>query len=131
MVNGTAARLPCASEPALAHANAPTALEQQIGAAVAAGVEALAMAISDCAAEGAMSSFTRAWGGAMLGRVAEMQLGYFGQVDFAVIAVREGRRALLDPGRVIPVHPAAVDELVGHVITIADKIVATERTLAN
>jgi hypothetical protein len=129
MSNGHAA-LHLVSEP-IATPAPEQSIELEIGRAVAAGAVAIVMGLRDYATEGAISPSTKVWAGAMLGRVSQLHLDHFGEIDFGAVAAREGRRALLDPNRVITVPPAAVDELVGYVIAIADKVAASELAMAN
>lgn len=67
----------------------------------------------------------------MLGRVAELYLAHLGdpQDDFSAIVHREGKRALhARPEGVLLAHLSVgqVDALIGHVITIVEKVVRDE-----
>jgi hypothetical protein len=67
-----------------------------------------------------------------------LALDHFGEFDFDRMARREGRRVLeLRYGALLwerlgaAKAAAAFDDLIGHVLTISNQVVAAERCLAN
>lgn len=131
MQNGIAVALP------LPPSTLSSSTEIVIGEATAAAAIAIAMALDDYATVGAMTPSTKTWSGAMLGRLAQLQLDTLGELpDFGAVALAEGRRALQG-------HPAGIflarlgkeqvdvvlDELIGHVLVISARVVAAELAL--
>jgi hypothetical protein len=113
-------------------ARAATGIEVTIGEAMADAAAAIGQALVDFAAGGRMTPATRALSGECLGRVCELQLDTVGELDFGAVAHVEGRRILLARhGAVLRKHcgtvpEAALDELLGYVIGIANKVVRDE-----
>jgi hypothetical protein len=88
-------------------------------------------------AGGRLTPATRTLGGECIGRVCELQLAMLGEIDFGTVARQEGKRVLhqrhsaafrqhygadLDEAAL----DAALDEIVGWVISIAERVVADE-----
>jgi hypothetical protein len=140
-MNGAAAALPLELEPpsppvsALATTDKPTELETKIGEATAGAVLAIAYGMTAYIANGQLTDAARTVGGDSLSKLAQLRLDTFGQIDFAGIAKREGRRVLFQR------HGAALQqmnldaaglekafsELVGMAVGIAEKVAHDEQ----
>jgi hypothetical protein len=141
MANGVAAHLPSELSPP-APTTQPnlrsTEIGEAAGHAVADAVEIVGLAVTDFVAAGVMAPGTKTLGGERLGRVAELLLEHDpGEIDFATVARREGRRILHERhGVAFRQHfgsypETVINELVDEVLGIADKVVAIERAMAN
>ena len=137
LVEPALAVAPLNGAPARKPAVVPTAMEIEIGKAVAAGVVAIAIAATDYVDRGAMSASAKTWCGGMLGHVAELRLAMLGEMpDFREVAYTQARRALQEhPGAVLltrfgkrPVDEV-IDELIGFVLVISAKVVDDELAL--
>jgi hypothetical protein len=80
-------------------------LERRIGEAAAGAALAVAYAMSTYAANGQLTDAARTVGGDSLSKLAQLRLTTFGEVDFATVAQREGRRVLFQR------HGAALRQL--------------------
>jgi hypothetical protein len=138
MANGaSAARLipkpPSASGPP---ADPRSGIEVTIGEATADAVVAIACAMTDFEAGGAMTPEVRKSGGESLGRLARLAL--LGEIpDWGTVARAEGRRVLLSRHGLILRQQfvdgagleKALDEMVGWAVTIAEKVAHDEQVL--
>lgn len=133
MANGAAALalLPTASAtPAAGQKDIRAAL----GHAMADATEALGAGLADLDAGGRLSDANRTRGGETIAAVVELWLGAFGEIDFGVIALAEGRRVLLARhGATLRQQlgtDAGIDDvfcaLLSHVLTVANKVAAIE-----
>jgi hypothetical protein len=146
MANGVTARLPFPEPPSApvttqpADKPAPPELSSVLGNAMADAVVAISQAMVDFEADGAMTPASRALGGELLGRVAQLRLDTFSEIDpatFATTALTEGRKALLSRHGLILRQQfvdgagleKALDELVGWAVTIAEKVAHDEQVL--
>jgi hypothetical protein len=142
MANGaTVALLPPASGPAPAQAKPaapPAATAIQIGSAVADAVEALIVALIDTESGAPLRPETKALNGEKIAQVVELQLDALGEVDdFRNLALAAGRSAILERhgealhrllGAGVPETAIVecIDELCGHIITVATEVAAVE-----
>jgi hypothetical protein len=143
-MNGSAVALPLELDPPSGSvppkANASVDLERAIGTATADAAVVIGQGILDFEVGGALGPRTRAEGGECLARVCKLQLEHFGEIDFAVVARREGKRVLHQRhDATLQAHlrlsaaatDAALDQIIGWVLNITDKVVADERALAH
>jgi hypothetical protein len=114
-------------------------LEQRIGEVTADAVVVLGRAIGDFETGSELGLTTRALGGERLAAVCRLQLEHFGD-DFHAIARAQAKRTLrMRHGAALQAQlklsesalDAAFDDLIGHVLTIADRVVADERARMN
>jgi hypothetical protein len=134
--NGIAVALPLAPElpstPAKATASKPDGgIETTIGEATAAAAVAIGQALVDFEAGGRLTPATRMLGGERIGL-------HLGEFDFATTVRREGKRVLHQRhGAAFRQHygvdlpEAALDEIIGWLLAIVQKVVADERALAH
>jgi hypothetical protein len=112
---------------------APAATE--ISIAVAASAEAICRAVGEFDAAGAMSPAIRELSGAALAQVCEIRLAGFDDIDCTaagaeakrILRQRHGAAWRAQHGTELP--EAALDTLVGWVLTITGKVCADERRL--
>jgi hypothetical protein len=106
----------------------PSEIEQELGHAVAAAAAAVGMGLLDGTRTGQLSQASVTRGGRAMSKVVELQLAHFGN-DFGVIARRAGREEIERRcGPCAALGPAGtVNELLEHVICIANRVVELER----
>jgi hypothetical protein len=92
----------------------------------------------DFEAGGRLTPATRMLGGERIGLLCELQLAHLGEFDFATTVRREGKRVLHQRhGAAFRQHygvdlpEAALDEIIGWLLAIVQKVVADERALAH
>src|SRR6516164_6058967 len=145
--NGAAVNLPLARDPQAQSAKAVASplgcaseeIVRRIGEAAASAAVAIAMGMADFAAAAQISPDIKTLAGWALAEVAELQLDYVGDDSaFAALARRQGRKVLeLRYGAMLRAHlgtakvDTAFDDLLSHVLHIANKVTAVERTLAH
>ena len=117
---------------------APAEIEQRIGEAAADAASAISIGIADFVETGSFAPNTKALGGRTLADVVMLALEHFGEFDFDLVARRAGRRVLEERhGAILRTQlgarktDAAFDDLLGHVLLIANQVVSDERARAN
>jgi hypothetical protein len=138
MANGTPAlKLVPAPESKDTPAEA-TAIGVAIGPAMADSVEALGLALIDTESGAPLRAEIRTLNGEKLAQIVELQMAHLGEIEnFAVVALAEGRRVLLERHRAglhrqlgadVPEEAivGCIDELCGWILTIAGRVTATE-----
>ena len=135
MANGVAAaRLLPASAPADTTGKPNEPIERAIGAAAADACMVLVQGLIDWEAAGAMSATTRTASGECLARVVWIQMDSLGKIpDFRAVMLAEGRRilhqrhdAFYRQHHGVDLPDAALDEILGWIINITDRVVAGE-----
>jgi hypothetical protein len=136
MANGSAVALPLELDPE--PAKEQQSLEVTIGEAVADAVAAILAGVADWGADGRLSPATRTRMGDLFVELYRAQEAAGGELAFHTIALREGKRALVQRyGAVLTEQcgvPAATldfDEVLNWPLDILRKITAVERAMAH
>jgi hypothetical protein len=140
-MNGSAVALPLELDPPIITTKAigPTEIEQRIGEVVAMAT-IVTFAGMEEVQDGGLAPATRARAGNLLVEMFQLQEDTLGQLDFDVIARREGKRILWARyGAVMREHlrfsdvelDAALDTLISRPLEVLRKVTAVERAWAN